>query len=792
MHSKRPKSAKSTAGLDGSVSDHWLPVESNSIDNEQSGIVAPDVVVHDDLLPVEQSNTYTQFVVDGDLSKYRKLLFKLELVVLTAFGKGKAALIREQEQGLEFLLFPIYFGIGCIIYFNLPREPLLGAFLTVAVVAHLVSRRCRSGHFLKALFVGLTIISAGAAAAQIQTYLKATKSLPTSLFAEVSGVIEKVEMRANGSIRYTIDTTGRNGSVRVRNQNYDVDRIRLTARKGGPTFQLSQTISGRARVGPASGPAYPGSYDFGFQNWFNGIGGSGFFLGRPKLASVQVEASFSLRGTIAHIRDNVGNLIRSALPGDGGGLAAALIVGERSGISENVAEDLRKSGLAHILAISGLHMALISATVIFMVRGGLAFFPNSALNRPVKKWASGAALCVSAVYLLLSGAGVSTQRAFIMISIMLIAVLFDRRALTMRNVAIAALIVLVLSPHAILSPGFQMSFSAVAALISSYELLKRRREKIQTKFDRKKPSRVKKWIFRDIGGLALTSLIAGTATGLYAAYHFQRVATLGLVANVLAMPFVSILVMPLALLSVVAMPFGLESWPLEWMSMAIQPVTSIANWVANLGYIGNTGALSTTTLLLGSLTIVFLTVFQTNLRYLGLLAIPWAVFSTVSAPKPDILLLENAQQLAVFDASGEMQVLRPNAEKFNVEIWRRAYSPDIDATYFPKRPTLNPYYKCDSYGCSAVVKGMVVTRITSTTQLQRDCRNADILIIPFVVSNPCAYLPAPNRPLVVDMNALQQDGAHAFYINENALTGESSIEIKTSYVQSDRIWRSHR
>ena len=349
--------------------------------------------------------------------------------------------------------------------------------------------------------------------------------------------------------------------------------------------QIGDGIKGLVRLQPPSGPAYPGSYDFAFHSWFGGIGGSGFFLGPVSAAAVRVELSFATRTTIliARTRAKLAARIRAALDGEAGSLAAALIVGDRSGISEDTTEALRRSGLAHILAISGLHMALVTATLIFVIRGILALMPGLVLHYPVRKWAAAAAMVAASIYLVISGASTATQRAWIMIMVMLIAILADRRALTMRNVALAALFILAWRPGSIVSPGFQMSFAAVAALIAVYERWTRyRRGRPYRQNDNRLAAVITNGL-KALVGLAVTSIVAGLATGLFAAYHFHRVAPLGLLANLAAMPIVSLAVMPMALAAMLLMPFGLDVYPLWLMGKAIDGVIGVAAYVMELG-----------------------------------------------------------------------------------------------------------------------------------------------------------------------------------------------------------------
>ena len=216
-------------------------------------------------------------------------------------------------------------------------------------------------------------------------------------------------------------------------------------------------------------------------------------------------------------------------------------------------------GSAHLLAISGLHMALVAGSVFWLIRALLALSPGLALNYPIKKWAAVGALLFATVYLGISGARVATLRAWVMLAIMLAAILLDRRALTLRNVALAALIILVFSPESLLSISFQMSFAATVALIAAYQALAERpRRAVLADTGDPTAGRLRRTLF----ALFVTSLVAGAATAPFAIFYFQRLAPLTVVANMAVAPAVGLVVMPMALLSVLAMPFGLEVFPL--------------------------------------------------------------------------------------------------------------------------------------------------------------------------------------------------------------------------------------
>ena len=273
-----------------------------------------------------------------------------------------------------------------------------------------------------------------------------------------------------------------------------------------------------------------------------------------------------------------------------GAVAAALVTGKRGMIPESANEDLRAAGIYHIVSISGLHMVLAAGLFLWAMRAAFALFPGLALARPIKMWAALFAMAGASAYCLFSGSEVATQRSLIMTLVMLGAVVCGRAAISMRNLAIAALLVLSLDPNALLGPSFQMSFVAVAAMIAAFE----RRAGAPAANDiwgmslpRQDPA---KDLRADPFGRAMllaiamgvTTLVASIATDPYALYHFHRITPYGLLGNMLVLPLIEFVVMPAAVLGVIAAPFGLDG-PVWWlMGQGIAFMMSVAQWVANL------------------------------------------------------------------------------------------------------------------------------------------------------------------------------------------------------------------
>ena len=351
------------------------------------------------------------------------------------------------------------------------------------------------------------------------------------------------------------------------------------------------------------------------------------------------------------------------------------------------------SGIGHVLSISGYHMALVAGIVFFVVRAILALIPGLADRAPNKKWAALAALIVTAFYLVLSGAEVATQRSFIMIAIVLIGVMLDRPILTLRTVTIAALLVLLFAPEAVVHPSFQMSFAATLALVAGYE---RGLSWARAGADSSLGARAALWGVREVASLVLASLLAGLATTPYAAYHFHRLAPYGVLANLLAMPIVSVWVMPMGILGVVAIPFGFDAEFWRQMGHGIDWMDAVALWVASLpGAVGRVTAFGTGPLLLGTAGLLVIGLLKTPLRWSGVAIMLFAVIWAGLAPAPDILVGADGRTFAVRAADGRLAFHHTGGDTFATREWLAADADGRDV----HDPSLGNGIACDPSGC---------------------------------------------------------------------------------------------
>jgi competence protein ComEC len=423
----------------------------------------------------------------------------------------------EAEQERWFLWLPVLFGAGIALYFALPSEPptLVALMPAVAALAlHAAGPRTGTVGLVTA---ALLTVALGTGAAKLRTEtVRAPVLTGQTRPLDVYGYLELIEPRPTQGQRVTI----RVSALEKHEAHAWPARVRIVTRGESKALHPGDAVRLKATLNAPPGPSLPGDYDFARSAWFRGVGAVGFADGAVEVRSDPSGPPLGLRlaAAVGRVRQAIGARILAALPGETGAIANALITGERGGISEATNQAFRASGLFHILSISGLHMVIMAGAVFFSIRVALAAIPPIALRFPVKKWAAAGAMLGAFGYLLISGAEFATVRSYIMISIMFLAVLLDRPAIALRNVALAALAILVLWPESLLDAGFEMSFAAVVALVSTYEALRQR--------DAGDAGPVRRgWLGRALlflGGIMTTTLVASLAVAPFGIYHFHR------------------------------------------------------------------------------------------------------------------------------------------------------------------------------------------------------------------------------------------------------------------------------
>ena len=672
-----------------------------------------------------------------------------------------AWLEREIEAGRGFPWLPVAFGVGSLIYFALPSEP---SFLALAGLATLLwclafLRRHRATSVR--LLIVFAMAASGAAAIKLRTDALATRVLERQVTGTVTGWVEERKAR-RGGYRLTI----RVASLDAKRVTNIPQRVTVTVR-GKAVPKVGEGIKVLARLRPASGPVLPGGYDFARDSYFRGIGATGFGYGAAQPADIgPAPLSIRLREPLEAIREAIRARIVAGLDGESRYIASALIIGDAGGLAEKTEDDLRLSGLAHVLSVSGLHMVLVTGVVFWSVRAGLALIPSLALRRPIKKWAAIAALLVSGFYLLISGLDVAAQRSFVMTSIAFLAILVDRRAISMRNVALAGLVVLAVTPESILSASFQMSFAATVALVAGFEMLsdRRRNHPAPRLGARNGAAAVPRRLVLFVAGMALTSLLGGLGTTPFALYHFQRMAPLSILANVAAMPLTDFLIMPFALFSVLAMPFGLEALPLWVVHWGIDGMLGVSATVSRWsGQSGGAAMPSAAALLIFVAGFIWMALWRERWRLLGIIPMLLGVALALLPARPTILVSADGRQLALRGEDGNYRIVAAKPDRFVTDIWLRSDGDGRDA----KETGVVQAGGCDGSGCiGALPGGRLVALALNRAAFEEDCRRADLVVTPLAAPEACA-----RHAAVIDRRALLRSGSMALSLRPDPDVG---------------------
>jgi len=467
------------------------------------------------------------------------------------------------QRGALYPWAPVFLAFGISLYVALPNEPPLAAY-ALALAATVAGSVLLS--LYRSLFAPLVwaclLVSVGFGLAGARGVWVSGPVLGWRYYGPVEGRIVLIDRSASGALRLTLDQV----ILERLPPNKTPTRVRVALHGAeGAVPQAGSTVLITAHLSPPSGPVEPNGFDFQRHAWFQGLGAIGY--SRTPLMLLEPARNTAL---ISQARYAFADFVRTKIKGENGAFAAAIMAGDRSGMSQETVDALRHINLAHLLAISGLHMGLLSGFIYAAIRNGLVLSPSLRHRLPIRKTAALGALVVSFFYLLLSGGSVATERAFIMAMVALGAVFFERRVISLRSVATAALIVLLWQPEALLGPGFQMSFAATTALVAVFAALRDHNISLGPK-----------WL-RPFSTLFVTPFVAGLATAPVAAAHFNHFAHYGLLANLLAVPLMGAVVIPAGVIALLLWPLGLSSLGFFVMELGISWILTVAGFFAAL------------------------------------------------------------------------------------------------------------------------------------------------------------------------------------------------------------------
>jgi competence protein ComEC len=684
------------------------------------------------------------------------------LVRALAWPGDAVAAQLDAEQGRWSLWIPVFFGCGVGIYFELLNEPDLALAFGVFIAALSIRVLARSHLFAFLVTSVVLSVSAGFLAATVRTAVMDAPMLERHGSYEIEGFVESFDRVTAKRARAIIRLSS------MKHENAELAekpfRVRVSVR-GDIALRPGSAVKLRAILGPPPEPVMPGGYDFARMSYYQGVGASGYSLSKPELIEGrELPLDMKLRARLADLRATIGDRITAILPGQTGEIAAALTMGRTGGIDDSSLMDLRGSGLAHITSISGMHMSLVAGVVYWFLRWLLALFPSIALRYSIRAIAGGAALVCVTIYLALSGASIAAVRSYLMIAVVFLAILLNRQALSLRNVALSALLILIVLPDSLIDISFQMSYAATAALIAGYERFGR-----FLHFDAKSVRERLTWQpIYVVGGVILTTATAGLAVEPFSAYYFHNLTIYSAVGNLLGGPPVDFIAMPAMIIALIAMPFGLDEWPLKAMGAGIDAMMAVAKFVASfpdaLIVVPAFHFAALFVIIMGGL---WLMIWRRPWRLFGFAIIGLGVAMTSFHDRPDIYIDRDAKVVAVRDKDGKLQAPKSRRAYYTLAQWLKA---DGDSRK-PKDASAGAGWQCDAYSCLSMVKGQLLSFIAKPDAIRDDCQRAAILVAPMDIRLPC---PAPK--VIFDRGALWEKGSAAISISESGMAIASASE----------------
>jgi competence protein ComEC len=698
-------------------------------------------------------------------------------VAVAAGAVGARTWILEQfdaERGRWMLWLPAAMGLGIAIYYELPSEPALWVGPVAAVVALAAAYLTPSGSLARALLVGMVAASFGFGLVTWRTAHLAAPTLGRPLFGiNVEGRVADIQRLPEG-VRVVLESVRLKGSGAPPPEMTPL-KVRVSLSKGAPPLMVGDRLLVLANLSPPSGPAAPGAFDFQRVAWYQQLGAVGYALAPATVVEQGTPDGFVR--TIDALRADVTERILKALPGPEGGVVAALLAGEQTAVDKDVAQAMRDSGLAHILSISGLHIVFVVGLVMGFVRYSIALIPALALRIDAKKAAAVFALLAALFYTALAGAPVPAQRACAMAGFALLAVLLDRAALSLRLVAWSAVIVLVVAPEALTGASFQMSFAAVVALIAAWEAAAGWRRRLHERAELAHH----RWLWRlgaAIGASLLTTLIASIATGAFAAYHFNRVSLLGVVANLLGVPLTGFWIMPWGLLAMLLMPAGLEGFALVPMGWGVEGLNAIARyvgaWPEAATLVPTLPGASLWLLTMGGL---WLCLWRRRWRYVGLPAVAVGLLLG-PPPAPDLLMSGDGRVLGLRDERGVVHIASARTDRFVSEAWARRQGQEGARRWMVSADQEAAGLGCNTGLCRWRKGPWRIALVSDDRRLAEACGSADIVLATVDAQGRCR-----GPRVVIDRRDAWRNGAHALWLDESGVRRETANARR-----GDRPW----
>jgi competence protein ComEC len=645
--------------------------------------------------------------------------------------------------------FVVGLGSGIAAWFMLGQPRQWVAFLCIAAALGLGGFLLMPGRTGRALGWFALAAVIGCALVWARAQWVASPRLDRPAVVSFDGKVEMVEtLVARGTVRLTLAPTDPKLPPRV--------RVSIDSDVAPPKLASGALVRLRARLTPPPPMALPGTYDFARDAWFKQIGAVGKALGPVEV--VQPSAG----GGLEAVRHRLAARVRSRLPGDEAGIAVALVTGDQNGVSEADAQAMRNCGLTHLLSVSGLHIAAVVAAAMLLSLKLLALSERLALRFNLVLVSAGVAAAAGIGYTLLTGAQVPTVRSCVAALLVLLGIALGRDAISIRLVAVGALIVLIFRPEALAGPSFQMSFAAVTAIVALHstawarKLFLRRDEGLFMRFG------------RAVAAILLTGLAVEFALIPFALFHFHRAGLYGVGANVVAIPLTTFVIMPLEAGALFLDIAGIGQ-PMWWLTgRAIGGLLGLAHWVAAApGAVALMPSMPRWAFGLMVAGGLWLCLWTSRVRLLGVVPVAIGVIAAWLAPTPSLLVTGDGRHLVVLSRDGTPLLLRERAGDYMRQLFAEASGFAGDPANLGEEPAS----LCSHDSCTASIsRGNLEWHLFATrsatlidrTVTTNACAHADIVVSDRRMPRGCTP-----RWLKLDRTTLGDSGGVAIYLGQH-------------------------
>lgn len=655
-------------------------------------------------------------------------------------------MIHNESSRLPLWL-PVLLGCGIALYFAADAPtPFWPYGLGVLVMGGCIMVCRKAAYKLVALMMAVLLLGAAASAVRL-SIVEAPVLREPVFFKMVEGTVEDIQHKEKKTKLILGDATVETLAARDTPKWLSVS---MRKKENDTIIHIGDHIRVPAMLFPPPSPVMPGAYDFARMFYFEQLGAVGF---SPREPLVTAPPSGNHQ-PITALRLAISDHLVTVMGNDMGAVASALMVGEQSRVPEDISDSMRASGIYHILSISGLHMSLATGLIFFVIRLLLAMIPHAALHWPNKKIAAICGLLGGFAYLLLAGAPVPAVRSYIMVACVLGAILMDRKGISMFSLAWAATLILLLMPESLFTASFQLTFAATLSIVALYE-------RFGHVFFHAHASVIQK-IFLYFLGLMITSLAVTFYTAPLAIIHFNRMAIFGIVANMLIVPLSSFWIMPMAMLSFIAMPLGWDALPLAGLKLGLEWMMRGSYFFSSLPYANITlpapSAAGVACIVVGGL---WLALWVSRIRWLGIVMMLAGLFTIALFTPYDLIISDDAKRVAYRSESGEWVMIRGDVDSFEAEIWLRMQG--AEAMLSRKEAVARvKELRCDKTSCMIERTGKTIV-ISLRKSEDNFCESgADVVIID-------RYFSCDNIPYRIDRAFVEQHGASALRFTDGVI-----------------------